>query len=273
MIITGYIYGVKNKLALPLPGVSYRVYSKQYNEASETDVTNAEGFFQIGVEGNYPDAVLQVLPSPILEQNHLETYSFPLSDLQDGVTLYLYEKGVNPIVLAAFAGAAALLILRKKKIKKVSGIDAKQVLLIGGGVVGISILSKILTGLGIWKSADSRELDNASTNPNSFWSPNFWHNKPADVSWTYALSAAEAKQYASQIYDAFGFFNDCEECAIGVFKLLRTKANVSYIAEAFQLMYGQDLLTFLRGGSWPQDRLSDSDVATINSYVKNLPDY
>jgi hypothetical protein len=74
-----------------------------------------------------------------------------------------------------------------------------------------------------------------------------------------------------QILDSFGAFNDNEEQAIAVFHQLKTKANVSFLAEIFYRMTGQDLLTYLRGGIWPQDRLSDSDVNAINQFLSKLP--
>ena len=133
---------------------------------------------------------------------------------------------------------------------------------------------KWLVFLGVFRSGATIDLDNASTNPNSYWSPSFWRNKPTYEPWTYTLNEQQAYNLLQTIYDAIGWVNDNEDTVIGVFKSLRTQANLSYMAEVFYKYYdGQDLLTWLRGGNWPQDRLSDADVQTINQYISRLPKY
>jgi hypothetical protein len=91
------------------------------------------------------------------------------------------------------------------------------------------------------------------------------------VSYTHAITEQTALSWCAEIEDAFGAFNDCEECAIGVFKRCYTQANASFLCWVFVNHYGEDMLTYLRGGWWPQDRLSDADVNQINQYISNLP--
>lgn len=177
-----------------------------------------------------------------------------------------------------YAAAVAALVLfatkRKKKVGKVTTQDVFPFLIIGGGLLAFSLVKKLLEGLGIWKSQDTRDLDTASTDPNSFWNPNYWRTiKPANEDWTYAITTDTASQWAADLYNAFGPFNDDEEQAIGVFKRCRTQANASFLCDVFQRIYNEDCLTFLRGGFWPQDRLSDTDVNTINQWVSRLPKY
>lgn len=146
----------------------------------------------------------------------------------------------------------------------------KKILLIGAGAVALvyfGVLNPLLQFLGIKDTAQTRELDSAATAPDSFWNPNFWRSRSNAM----LLRVADAERLAKEIWDAFGAFNDCEECVIGVFKSLRFQTQASFLAYTFQRMYGQDLLTFLRGGSWPQDRLSDADVSEINRFINNLP--
>jgi hypothetical protein len=121
---------------------------------------------------------------------------------------------------------------------------------------------------GIIDSQATTDLNNQSTNPQSFWNPTYYKNFS---SYSYAIDTTTAQQYVQQILDSFGAFNDNEEQAIAVFHQLKTKANVSFLAEIFYRMTGQDLLTYLRGGIWPQDRLSDSDVNAINQFLSKLP--
>jgi len=205
-----------------------------------------------------------------------------LMQLPDPKTIY-FQKGMGTVILF---NAAALLLLyliyeQSKKRKKVGAFDAEKttgiigVLALGVGLfLAYKLVKKILDFLGVTKDRDTADLDNAATDPNSFWNPMYWKNiKPAGASYSYAFTSEQAAALAQQLYDAFGAFNDNEEQAINVFKQCRTQANASYICYIFQSIYGEDCLTFLRGGWWPQDRLSDTDVNTINRYVSNLKEY
>lgn len=177
-----------------------------------------------------------------------------------------------------FMGLVALAIfavLIKQK-KSVGAIETKNVipwLLIAGAALGFVLLKQLLEALGIWKDPDERRLDDLSKDANSFWNPNFWQTKPANQTYTAPITLSVAKTYADEIYNSFGAFNDCEECVKAVFKRCRSQATASFIAYAFNQNYGMDLLDFLRGGVWPQDRLSDKDVNEITNYVLTLPKY
>ncbi len=181
------------------------------------------------------------------------------------------NNNLLPITLAATA--ALLLLNKKKKVGKITTGEVMPYIAIGAGVLGFSFFKQFLEKLGIWDSKDTKDLDADATNPANAWSPAFYHNKPDSTPWTYRITDSTAAAYSREIYNAFGPFNDCEECAKAVIKRLRTKSNLSFLAEVFSSIYGQDLLSFLRGGNWPQDRLSDADVNEINQYVKNLPNY
>lgn len=192
-----------------------------------------------------------------------------------------FEKGDGVTILYTAAALAALLFFYYKTKKKVGAFDKKKAIDITAVVaLGIAVylayklVKKILDFLGVTKSQATASLDDAATNPNSFWNPNYWKDvKPANASYSYAFTWDQAAALAGKLYDAFGAFNDDEEQAINVFKQCRTKANASYICYVFQFIYGEDCLKFLRGGWWPQDRLSDADVYEINQYVNNLKDY
>lgn len=213
--------------------------------------------------------------SLIISVPKYKTEKFLVGDLSaDGENIFYLSKildtSLMPVALAATA--AAFLIGNRKK-KRVGEIKPGQVAAFAGVGLGFIAVHKLLVALGVFKGKDTAQLDNEATNPASAWSPLFYHNKPASEPWTYTINTATASAYAKELYDAFGAFNDCEECAKAVIKRLRTKANVSFLSEVFSNIYGQDLLNFLRGGMWPQDRLSDADVNELNQYVKNLPNY
>lgn len=146
-------------------------------------------------------------------------------------------------------------------------------LIIGGGFVLYKLtrgFEGLLEALGLKDSASTQALDDATGSSTSFWNPSFYKTAPAGA---VILTDAAASQLCNLIYGAFGMFNDDEEQAIGAVKTLKTQAQVSYLAEKFYSIYHQDLLTFLRGGSYPQDRLSDSDVYALTSYIQSLPKY
>lgn len=194
----------------------------------------------------------------------------------------LFEKGEGTVILYTAAALAALLfVYYKSKRKRVGAFDKKKalditaVVALGIGVfLAYKLVKKILDFLGVTKSPETAGLDAAATDPNSFWNPNYWQTvKPAGAYYTYTFTYDQAAELAKSLYDAFGMFNDNEEQAINVFKQCHTKANASYICYVFQSIYGEDCLTFLRGGWWPQDRLSDTDVWTITNYVNNLKAY
>lgn len=185
------------------------------------------------------------------------------------------SKGTNVSPWLIAAALAAIYVYRRnnKKVGALTSDDVKTIMLATGGIIGFTLIKQLLESLGIWQDADGAALDNATNNPNSFWSPIFWQNKPTYTPWTYTINEAQAIGILQQIQDCFSFYNDNEERAIGIFKTLRTQSNLSYLAYVFADQGKGDLLTYLRGGNWPQDRLSDADVQVINQYISRLPKY
>lgn len=189
----------------------------------------------------------------------------------DNLLVVLKKSGtLTLLLLLTVAGIVYFYMSRNKKVGALETKDIIPIFYLAGGIVGFVLIKQILEALGIWKDQDTKDLDNAAGDPNSFWNPNFWKGSQ---NYSYAIDLPTAQQLVTEIYNAFGAFNDCEECVIGIFRSMRTKANVSFLSYVFQQKYGMDLLKFLRGGIYPQDRLSDTDVAEINRYVKQLPDY
>lgn len=152
--------------------------------------------------------------------------------------------------------------------------EVQQYVIIGVGLLVVATafgsINKILYALGLKDSPDTKDLDTETTDPGSFWSQNFYLNAPAG---SMILSSAAAEEYIALLVKAFGAFNDDEDLAIGVFKKLRTQSQASFLVWYFQKKYNSDLLTWLRGGSWPDDRLSDAAVNEITRYIKSLPKY
>ena len=199
--------------------------------------------------------------------------TIPMMALSENPNVYLQKSiSVLPVLLAT-----GLILATANKQRSVGKITRETVVvgvMIIAAVKGVSILDRIMEFFGLKKSQDTKDLDGASSDPNSFWNPMYWSSiKPPDKPWSYAITEEQARGYVKEITDAFGAFNDCEECVIGIFKKFRTKANASFLAWVFQKETGQDMLKYLRGVIWPQDRLSDADVNLINKYINNLPNY
>jgi len=228
-------------------------------------------------ENNY-SAWVQGSPyefSVVFEKKGYQTKKVQISSLQQNpdVVLQTEGNGIIPVITFLFIAAIAFGYMKKKKIGKLGTGDLLPIFILAGGVIGFTVIKKILEQLGIWNSADTKALDNAANDPGSFWNPNYWKSKPASQSYTKPITASTAQQYAKNLYDCFGALNDNEEAAKAIFKALPSQAAASFVVDQFLYLYGQDLLSFLRGGVWPQDRLSDADVNEINRYVNNLPKY
>jgi hypothetical protein len=165
---------------------------------------------------------------------------------------------------------AAVAIIAKKK-KKVSGslgnTDVITIFYLVGGVLSFILIKQILEKLGFWGGKD---VSNEQTNPGSEWKPGYWKQF---TSFSYAITSSQAMNFAKQIHDAFTVWQDDFNTIFSVFSQMRTKANVSFLADVFQTGYGEDLLTFLTdgGGILPWDGLSTAHMTTLINLVNKLP--
>ena len=89
------------------------------------------------------------------------------------------------------------------------------------------------------------------------------------------LTAASAQALAKKIYDAFGFFYDNEAEAKNVFRQLKTKSQVAFLAQTFSNLYGKDLLEYIKNGYGPSPAagLSQADYEEVLKLVEKLPKY
>jgi hypothetical protein len=276
------IYGV-NDVLVEVTGTITDASGNEINDAVLTSV-NASGqqiAAPLQLSSNVYSAYTDQDPDTtymIFSAKGYTSLYVPFSMLEENPNVSLTKDSSVPVwMMLAILAAIILVQKKKKKDGKVGAFgtaDVYTVMMLVGGVIAFSIIRKVLEGLGLWNSKDTKALDNASTDPNSFWNPNYWLTiKPPDKAWTYAISEATADQWCDEIYNSFGAFNDDEEDVIGIFKRCRTKANCSFLAWAWDRYKGGDLLAYLRGGNWPSDRLSDKDVNTINSFISKLPNY
>lgn len=148
--------------------------------------------------------------------------------------------------------------------------DNKTFLVLGLAAIGLvyfGVLDPVLKFVGIKDDQETKNIDEVAINPGTPWSINFWKNVPGAT----VLTRAYAVQLANTIYNSFGYFNDNEEQAKGVIKSLKFQTQLSFLSMVFYEIYKEDLLTFLRGGWYPQDRLSDNDLSELISFINKLP--
>lgn len=203
-----------------------------------------------------------------------KSFKTTIADLQSSGSNIHLEKSNNTVVLLLIAlGLLYAFSNRKKSVGRFQATDVIPFLIIAGAVLGFSFIKQFLEKLGIWDSRDTKQLDETETTADNWWNPNFYKTKPAHVAYTNPITKSRADQLAKYLYDQFNFLNDDEDSAIAVFKSLPSQAAGSFLSESFRDIYGVDMLSWLRGGIWPQDRLSDADVNTINRYMMTLPKY
>jgi hypothetical protein len=150
--------------------------------------------------------------------------------------------------------------------------DNGAIILLGGIVIIVGydkVIAPILELLGLQKDKNIALIEKEQATIESAFNPNYWKNKNSKI-----LTNAASTQFVNQIWDSVGWLNDDFERVFGIFKMLKTKSQVSYLAMKFLELKQKDLLTWLLGGglfSYPADRFSSEEVGQIVAYVNNLP--
>ena len=156
----------------------------------------------------------------------------------------------------------------------------QQLILYAGGIAVLyfGILRPILTKLGIQQTAAEQAeqqqvtATDVATNAANPFSPLFWKASPSG---TYLLTVAVATDLADRIYNAMGYFYDDEAAVVSVFRQLKTKSQVSWLADIFQKKYKTDLFDFLKKGKGVmyQSGLNNAELNQIITIVNKLPKY
>lgn len=160
--------------------------------------------------------------------------------------------------------------------------DEKRTLLyIVGGVIAFRILGPLLSGidnifegLGISQSPAAASLDRAKSDPSSFWNAQYWQmiSRRTPGGLVKILTNAAAVKLWADLNKAFGYFNDDESAAIAAIKsTIRYQTQLSYFSGWVAKNAGIDLISWLEGGTFPNDRLSAAEIDIITQYVKKLP--
>lgn len=159
--------------------------------------------------------------------------------------------------------------------------DQRVILWIAGGLLAVRVVGPLLgtvdrlfQGLGISQSAAAASLEAMKRDPGSFWNGQFWRNvsKRTAGGLVKVLTTAAVNDLWASLNNAFGYFNDDEAAALAAFKKhIRTQTQLSYFSEWVAKNAGIDLLTWLEGSTYPNDRLSADEIDIITQYVKKLP--
>lgn len=265
---------IKNKQGLPVVAAQYGIINVTDPSRIEGAVlvTGEDGRFAIDMSSNnqFLNVYAPGYQSTVYSQSEITKAG--------GIIILPKESPVKPWMVFALAGAylAYQGVKGKKKVGALSSEDIRNIILGVGGIIGFVLLKQLLEFLGVWDSGNKKKLNQLSSDPNSFWNPNYWQKiNPSGTGWTYALTEDQAKDLITQIKNSFGIINDSPEQVKAAFRSLRTKANASFLAWEFQKTDGIDLLAFLRngGGLLPWDGLSDADILQINDYINALPNY
>lgn len=152
--------------------------------------------------------------------------------------------------------------------KKVN-ISTTDVLLIGGGLLAFTAIKRLLIAGGIAAGPGTKNVSQQIIDPNSYWKPPYYKRKGGLI-----IKRAFAEQLSRQIHNAFGIFQDDFNAVMAAFSQIKTKSGVSFLADVFQQIYKEDLLTFLTngGGILPWDGLSDNQLNSLLSFTNKLPD-
>jgi hypothetical protein len=133
------------------------------------------------------------------------------------------------------------------------------------------VIKPILESVGLQKSSEELEIEKQTSNPGSPWNPNYWRKGGATI-----ITNSQVQKFIDTIWNAPGYVYDDFDAVLGVFKQLKTKSQVSYLAHKFNEAKGKDLLNWLQGGgplSWPADRFSADQVNQLIKYVSGLKNY
>jgi hypothetical protein len=92
------------------------------------------------------------------------------------------------------------------------------------------------------------------------------------------LTFNSSAQYAKKVYDALNtYFFDDADIIIGIFSSLSSKLKVAQVAEKFFVIYGKDILEYLKSGNKTFDLgtggLSKEDYQRILTIVDNKPKF
>jgi hypothetical protein len=268
MTVEGTIYDINgNEVSGATIYIAENATGRQLSPGTTLDGPWYKAWIETG-KSPYEYAV--AFTKPGYEPTMIQFYT--LLEINSDVTMS--KKPINQMMIAVAALAVIAFVMANRKSGKsrhVGAITMSEVLpwiAIAAGVLGFDLIKKVLEMLGIWDSRNTKELDAEATSANSPWRPNYWQQFQT---YTYAFTESQMRPIAVEIKNALGWIDDCEECIKAQIYKMKTKANLSFLAWVFEKLYNKDLFDTLRGGWWPKDGISDSDLNELVKYVNGLP--
>lgn len=123
-----------------------------------------------------------------------------------------------------------------------------QWLIVAGAVVyfGSKALGKLVT-TGQERKQEEAETETSANNPFSY---NLFLSQKNIPKTAKLLTAAGAYKYAKEVYEALNvFFDENEDVAIGVFKVIPSKLQMAQVAQSFYNYYKIDILNYIKNGN------------------------
>ena len=147
-------------------------------------------------------------------------------------------------------------------------ITTRDAIYIVGGLIAFTAIRRILIAGGLAAGPGSQAASQLITDPNSYFKPSYYKRVGGRL-----IIRAEADRLARQIHGSFTIFQDDFNSVLAAFSRVPSKAAISFLADVFQQIYKEDLLSFLTngGGILPWDGLSDSQLKTLLAFTNKLP--
>jgi len=142
---------------------------------------------------------------------------------------------------------------------------AKWGLLLAGGFM----VYRIFQGTGLIKDAQGQAVENLNNTVDSkTWTkPTFWQQAAPSGMESVVFTTALTNDLVTKVYDSVGFFNDCEECIVGVLKQINYQTQYSWLAYNFYKKYGKDMTTYIK------DAFNATELYPGWSHVESRPTY
>lgn len=150
--------------------------------------------------------------------------------------------------------------------------DYRPVLYIGGALAAyVFVLKPLLETLGLKDTAEEKAADRLqsqteqSSVAQDYWRPGYFQQGAGK--YTVALiNQSRTDALVKKLWDAQGSFNDDEEAIFAVFRELKAKSQVSWLAYNFNRKHSKDLYTWLRDSV-----LNSSELNTVLTITNKLP--
>lgn len=283
MIFNGTIYD--KETGAGIPGASIKIMTSDGRYTGVGAAAGKDGSFKLSSsEINWSNYA--VISAVGYESIAWELYDDFLNNVR--ISLTRDVKELDPVVITsdkkqnyAWLLLVPLAIAASKKKQSVGEIGFNMPTVITGaaiivGLKAFNILDQLLSVFGLGKDKDDKDIEQENADPNSPLKPNIYINATSanKQKARTALPDSKLTSLGQRLIDAFGSWNDDEAQAIGVFKNFRTKNEASYFADTWENTWNYpDLLQWLKGDAYPNDRLDTGEINQILKYLDNLPMY